>query len=90
MKKRQSDILAEHLQLWSKPDVIDWATRFRSTPYLSAQLGIRNAPDAVMKLRKRGHVIRTEMVSVEVAGRMYRNIASYVYIRGPEKRPYSK
>lgn len=57
-------------------------TRERSTPFLSQTLGIRNVPDAIRKLRARGHVIETTIAPVQVNGIAYDAVGIYTYVRG--------
>lgn len=80
MNKSRTQKLLEHLQTWSQPAVSGWSTTFRSTPYISQKLGIRNVPDVVMKLRRKGHQIRTARGPVTVEAVHYPDVAVYRYI----------
>lgn len=55
-------------------------TSERSSPHLSQTLGIRNVPDAIRKLRKRGHEIMTTRGPVKVGAMAYDDVAIYTYI----------
>lgn len=71
--------MLDHITMWSKPKVLGWSHGFRSTPYLSHALGVRNVPDMVMKLRRKGHRITTERKRVVLEGRVYPDVAVYQF-----------
>ena len=55
-------------------------TDARSSPHLSQTMGIRNLPDAIRKLRKRGHEIITTRGPAKVGTMTYDDVAIYTYI----------
>lgn len=59
---------------------------FRSTPYLSSNFGIRNLPDAIKKLRAKGHDIRTTRADVVFSYNLYHNVGIYTYYKPKVKR----
>lgn len=85
MNKSRTQMLLEHLQRWSQPAVSGWSTTFRSTPYISQNLGIRNVPDVVMKLRRKGHIIATARKRVQVGDVAYPDVAVYTYLSNTKK-----
>jgi hypothetical protein len=58
-------------------DTAEWDEAFRSSPHLSSYLGIRNIPDVIMKLRRKGLNIKTRRADVTVRGAQYENVGIY-------------
>lgn len=56
----------------------------------SAYLGIRNVPDAILKLRRKGHNIETTLGPAKFDGKQYVNIATYRYAGREQDRKIAK